>query len=837
MIELWRISIVVAGAVCFALLAIGRVPPRDTHEAILTSLRAIDINHASLQRDVLQARSGLLKNYDPLVDSVVGLHAAVSDLERLFPESGVENPSSLELELRKLTATINGDERLVEGFKTENAILQNSLSIANEMLSELHMSTNPLVVRALGTSSDLGNLMMRFAAAPEDRFAAVIRGRLTAMKSVASGIPTVDSFAAHTAIILKTLPSVDNTIELIQSSGTSSEAQILQKKYLDAYGVISTRSAWSRLMLGSISVFLCVYIAVLIYRLRAQAYRLKQQLDFENLATSIKKRFDEDLENIGAAMSASLSTAAQFFDASDYAFAVINIETRELEQIFASAGNTEFQALIDRFAHEQCGSLIKAEQPWGQFHYHNLQQSEIRAFPEGSLSAGSITAASIDPKTIGLLLLEHREVRTKPSSDEIRLLVNTVVVLAQNLRIHKERLEKDALEARLEHSQRLEAVGTLAGGIAHEFNNALGAILGYGEMALQINHTPSRARQYVREILASGERAKLIIDQILTFSRKPERVTRPFDPKEAIDHIIPLVKLSIPETVTLIAEIPDMLPVVFGNPIEFQQVIMNLCMNAAQASRENGQIDVTTKRVDVKSKMLLSHGELLPGGYLLVEVSDKGTGISQSVLPHIFEPFFTTKSKIGGTGLGLAVVHGYVTGMSGKIDVKSEPDNYTHFGLYFPISSQAPIPLAQFFAEAQTPLGNGEIVVIAERDSGLRLMHEEKIAALGYEPVGFSDLTTMRTWLAKGEIKPDLIMLDLDLWKSPPNLTEMVKEFKPIATLLLTDQEKDGVDPRVSAGIARLRKPVSSNSLATTLYTMIGSRSRPLAGAARNGDA
>lgn len=821
---MWRISIVVAGAVCFALLAIGRVPPRDTHEAILTSLRAIDINHASLQRDVLRARAALLKNYDPLVDSVVNLHTAVSDLGHLFPESGVENLSSLELELRKLTDSINGDELLVERFKTDNAILQNSISLANQMLSELHMSTNPSVVRVLGTSSDLGNLMMRFAANPEDRFADIIRGRLSAMTSLASGIPTVDSFVAHTTMILNTLPSVDNTIELIQSSQTSSEAQLLQEKYLDAYGVISTRSAWSRLLLGSISISLCIYITVLIYRLRTQAHRLKQQLDFENLAAAIKNRCDEDFENIRAAISTSLGTVAQFFDASGHAFAVINTETRELEQIFVDAENNEFHALIERLAHEQCESFTKSQQPWDQFHYHNLQQSEIRAFPEGSLSAGSITATSIDSKTIGLLLLEHREVRTKPTNDEIRLLGNAVVVLAQSLRTHKERLEKDALEARLEHSQRLEAVGTLAGGIAHEFNNALAAILGYGEMALQINHTPARARQYVREILASGERAKHIIEQILTFSRKRERVNRPFDPKEAIDDIIPLVKISIPETVIVTAEIPGKLPAVFGNPIEFQQVIMNLCMNAAQASCESGRIDVTARRVDVKSKLFLSHGELLPGRYLLVEISDKGTGIAQSVLPHIFEPFFTTKSKSGGTGLGLAAVHGYVTGMSGKIDVKSEPDQYTRFSLYFPVSSEAPIPLAHFFDERHTPLGNGEIVVIAQRDSGLRLMYEEKIAALGYEPAGFSDLASLRKWFAKGDIKPDLIVLDLDLWKSPPNLKEAVDEFKPIATLFITDQERDGVDARMSTGIAKLRKPISSNSLATTLHKMIGSR-------------
>ena len=129
-IELWRIAVLVIGAFCFALLAIGRVPSRDTHEAILTALRAIDVNHASLQRDVLRARAGLLRNYDPLVESIVNLHAALSRLRTTFPESGVENVSDLDRELTALAQSIDRDEALVERFKTDNAILQNSLTIA-----------------------------------------------------------------------------------------------------------------------------------------------------------------------------------------------------------------------------------------------------------------------------------------------------------------------------------------------------------------------------------------------------------------------------------------------------------------------------------------------------------------------------------------------------------------------------------------------------------------------------------------------------------------------------------------------------------------------------------
>lgn len=821
-IELWRIVLLVAGAFLFALFAIGRVPSRDTHESILTSLRAIDINHASLQRDVLQARAGLLRNYDPIVDSIVNLHATVSKLRKLFPESGVESTAELDAELTKLAASIDGDEKLVERFKTDNALLQNSFSIANQMLSELHESSDPAVVKALAISTDLGNLMMRFAAQPDQRFEKPIRTQLDAMsRSEAASIPDVASYVVHARMILDTLPSVDDTIRSIQASRTSTEAQTLQKEYLDAYGILSVRSAWSRILLGSISVLLCIYIAILVYRLRSQTHRLTQQLEFENLAATIKRRFNEDFDNVSAALTDSLGAVADFFDCSSYAFAVVSSDVKEVEQLFGNVEASLVRSLLERLFEKMAEEKVNGDRPY----YHNLQKLEIQAFPEGALSAGSITAMSIDASSAGILFLEHTEVRKKPDRDEIRLLGHAIVVLIQSLQAQREREEKRALEARLEHSQRLEAVGTLAGGIAHEFNNTLGAILGYGEMALESSRSSTRTRQYIQQILSSGHRAKHIIDQILTFSRKRERVNRPFDLKEAIEDIVPLVKLSIPGTVSVSTAIDTGLPSVFGNPIEIQQVLMNLCMNAAQASAEEGHIEISLKKVEFGNVTSLSHSELPRGDYVLLSVKDNGDGIAKSILPHIFEPFFTTRAKSGGTGLGLAAVHGHVTGMNGRIDVESRPSEGTEFKLYFPAIYEDPVPLGQFFNERTIPLGTGQLVLLAQRDTSLRLMYEEKIAALQYEPVGFASMAALKRWLAAAGRLPDLVLLDLDLWQDTPDLGKIVKEFEMIPILFLADPGRDGNGARPLDRISLLRKPVSSISLATALFNKIGRRS------------
>lgn len=694
-IELWRIVVFVAGALCFALLAIGRIPSRDTQEAILTSLREIDINHASLQRDVLQARAGLLRNYDPLVDSIVNLHAAISRLRRLFPQSDVDTSSTLDDELTRLAASVDSDEQLVESFKTDNALLQNSLSLATQILADLHSSKDPVVVQALGTSGDLGNLMMRFEDQPNEKFAFAIKDRLAAISgSEAADIPDIKTYIAHANMILTTLPVVDDTIESIQASRTSSEAQRLQKQYLDAYGVVSVRSAWVRIFLGSVSLLLCCYVAILVYRLRTQTNRLTQQLDFETLAADIKKRFMEENAAAESAIEVCLPMLADFFDADRYAFAAIDKNSRDIRDIFGNASDENFRPLILGFAGDMPKSMAAQELHGDRFFYHNLQQREIHAFPQGGLSAGSVVATKIDDEALGMLLLEHREVRRKLGNDEIRLLGHAVIVLAQSMDAQRDRRQRRKLEERIEHSQRLEAVGTLAGGIAHEFNNALGAILGYGELALQQRRSLDRTKQYIHEIISSGQRAKHIVDQILTFSRKRERLSKPFDVREAIDNIVPLIRLSMPNGVEVTATISEGLPAILGNPIELQQVLMNLCANAAQAMGEQGKVDIKAKKVTHPMAKILSQGDLPAGSYVLISVTDDGKGIAPSVLPHIFEPFFTTKGNSGGTGLGLAVVHGHVAGMNGKVDIKSRPQTGTRFRLYFPLISETPVPLA-----------------------------------------------------------------------------------------------------------------------------------------------
>lgn len=823
--ESWRIAFVSACAILFVVLAFGRGPAGDTHEAILTALRELDTAHASLQRDVLQARAGLLRNYDPLVESVVSLHSAVSTLTLLSPQADMDNSVALKTLLGNVNASINRDEMLVEEFKTRNALLQNSLSIFSQILTQMHANPSQAIPHEANSSNDLGNLMMQFAADPRSDAGRQIRTHFDRfLISDLAFAPDLRTLVTHGRMVLATLPTVDDMISEIQASDTSARARDFQREYLDGYSIVSTHASWSRTFLGSVAVVLCGYVSLLVYRLRSQTERLRQRLDFESTISEVKARLaNPSVEDFATAIAKALDILKRYFDADCYAFVILSTDTGEIEDIYRETqdGASSVNGLVLDFLQHIKRSRPVARTDRNYFFYRNLQQQNQLAYSRDAMSRGVAIGTEIDTRSAAMLVFEYDDSRPKASGEEIGLLQSAVDMLARCIEAYRGLQEREALEHRLEHAQRLEAVGTLAGGIAHEFNNILGAILGYGEMALQMLKRTSPTRHYIQEIVSSGERAKKIIDQILTFSRKRERTSKPFDVVEAIADILPLLKVSLPGAFDLTARLPDKPLVIVGNPIEIQQIIMNLCKNASDASSDSGKAQIEVSSVDIKSSRLLSHGELPAGSYVVLSVSDQGVGIPEGVLPHIFEPFFTTRANSGGTGLGLAAVHGNVAGLAGHINVESQLGHGTRFDLYFPISRQAPIPLAQFFNEQAVQLGNGETVVILEKERTLLPMYEEKLAALGYEPVGFPTLEGIVGWLKDGGT-PDLVILDvasLDPSMTPVGLDKI---FRDIPYLMIADQGRGG--PMSNLRLKRsgaLSKPVNSKSMASAISKII----------------
>ena len=810
-----------------AVLAVERGPDGVTHQAILTALRDLDVNHASLQRDILRARSGLLRNYDPIVDAVVGLHDNADQLQSLSLLSGMD-PSVFQSRLASLLKSIETDERNVEEFKTRNALLQNSLGIFSEMLNSLYNSPYQETQRAIGSSNDLGNLMMQFSARPTDELALLIRHHFTSLStSSAQSVAEMRSLVTHGSIVLTTLPVVDESVLAIQTSDVPLQTRNLQQEYLRAFGKLTEQASWSRVFLGTVSIILCFGVALLIYRLRQHANRLTRQLEFEGVLSNAKNRLDIiHADDFTAAIIDATDSISIFFGSTEWTLAVMDWKKGTVKNRYSGERGTTpgFDSLSQSFLQHLRNPADPTAGPRERFFIQQLSQGLGSDGDRHEVAGGAIINPSAEDET-ALILVLRRDAHTPVFGEEERVLfLSATEMLAQSLAIADNRREKQALEARLQHAQRLEAVGTLAGGIAHEFNNILGAILGYGEMALQRLHRPSAIRHYVEEIVSAGDRAKQVVDQILTFSRKREPISKPFDAVEAVGDILPLLRVSMSEDYDIACELPDTELVVQGNPIALQQITMNLCRNAREATGPGGRVEVRVHASKVASRKSLSHGEVEPGGYVVLSVSDNGIGIPKVILPHIFEPFFTTKTDSGGTGLGLAAVYGNVNDLQGQIDVRSDASVGTCFDLYFPVESSPAVPLAQFFTESELILGQGQTVIILEKDRALLLTYEEKLAALGYEAIGFNNVESIVEWITSSG-PPDLLLLDLASLGDGITTSQLDKMFVHTPYILITDQDRTGLMSSARLKMSgALTKPLNSKSLASALYRNIDRR-------------
>jgi PAS domain S-box-containing protein len=295
--------------------------------------------------------------------------------------------------------------------------------------------------------------------------------------------------------------------------------------------------------------------------------------------------------------------------------------------------------------------------------------------------------------------------------------------------------ERRRLEASLLQASKLEAMGTLAGGVAHDFNNILGAILGYGELAQSDAPTGSAMRRYVDNIMSAGQRARSLVARILAFSRSGLGQRLPVHAQSVVAETLDLLSASLPDDVRLERSLAADDAAVIGDPTQIHQVVLNLCTNAVQAMKSGGTLSVRLEVITLQAPMTLVTGALAAGEYVRLEVSDTGGGIDADLRDRIFDPFFTTKGVGVGTGLGLSLVHGIATDLGGGVDMRSEVDRGTTFSVYLPCCGRT----AQVAGEPEAlPRGNGEIVMLVDDEEVLVRLGEEMIAELGYEPVGFT---------------------------------------------------------------------------------------------------
>ncbi|MBI3651160.1 MAG: response regulator [Acidobacteria bacterium] len=314
---------------------------------------------------------------------------------------------------------------------------------------------------------------------------------------------------------------------------------------------------------------------------------------------------------------------------------------------------------------------------------------------------------------------------------EMKIKLRTVELAQTNEALLAEIAERQELEERLVQAQKMEAIGRLAGGVAHDFNNILTAIIGFSQLLLEKFQKDASTYVTLKEIEQAGQRAAKLTSQLLAFSRKQMLQPRVLNLNLIMINLETMLRRIIGEDIELVLSLDPDLNQVKVDPTQMDQVILNLAVNARDAMPQGGQLILATANVTLQAEELANHGEMPPGQYVLLTIRDTGCGIDEKHLSKIFDPFFTTKETGKGTGLGLATVYGIVRQSGGYISVTSQTQHGTTFKLFFPCLEQAPdLPLTESRGEV---VGGKETILLVEDEEVVRRLAHEVLKGQGYK--------------------------------------------------------------------------------------------------------
>ena len=376
--------------------------------------------------------------------------------------------------------------------------------------------------------------------------------------------------------------------------------------------------------------------------------------------------------------------------------------------------------------------------------------------------------------------------------------------------------ERKRIEEQLRQAQRMEAIGRLAGGVAHDFNNILTVIAGYCELLLADLPAGSDLRPDVEEVAKAADRAGALTRQLLTISRDQVVQAEVLDLNAVIVNMEQMLRRLIGEDVQLETALAPELEEVRVDPGQVEQVLLNLAANARDAMPRGGKLTIETASVELDDSYAQSHNGVQPGRYVLLAVSDTGTGIDGSVLPHIFEPFFTTKRQGRGTGLGLSIVYGIVRQSGGHIWVYSEPGKGTTFKIYLPVTEReetVPWP-----APVSAPSEHGAgVILLVEDQEAVRAMLTKALAARGYTLLEAADGEEAVRLLAGRQGPIDLLITDVVMpVMSGRELAERLAAERPGMKVLFISGFADRAivhHGMLSPGINYLQKPFPLSEL------------------------
>ncbi len=388
-------------------------------------------------------------------------------------------------------------------------------------------------------------------------------------------------------------------------------------------------------------------------------------------------------------------------------------------------------------------------------------------------------------------------------------------------KILQKKLKKQ--EIALRQSQKLEAIGNLAGGIAHDFNNILTSILGFTQLSLQGLQQETELHDNLSEVLSAGNRAKNLVKQILTFSRKGEQEKHPINLKSLITENIKMLRSTIPSNIKIIKSVPSQPITINANTSQMNQIIMNLVTNAAHAIEDNGIIEIGLELIDLDESYMDQHSDMTPGSYAKLFVSDNGSGIAQESLNAIFDPYFTTKTPDKGTGLGLAVVHGIVKIHGGQIKVYSELEKGTTFQVYLPMT-------AQTYREIEVPTENdfikgGERILFVDDEPTIVKLQKRILERLGYTvTTKTSSLEALETFRSTPD-SFDLVITDMTMPEmTGDKLSMAIKDLRSDIPVILCTGFSEKINKETASQFSVegfLMKPIEIRILSKTIRKVL----------------
>ncbi len=788
----------------------------DTFDRALADLDRLARSEGALRGDLLAARAGLLRNYDPVVQQINAMYTSLDSLRH-----NTRGQPQVLAAVDQLSQAIGRQEQVVEQFKSDNALLQNSLTHFVRLGRSFQRSGQAAAVPQMNAIvADI--LYLTLAPSPD-----LLRETQDLLDEATAAAPSGDAhemeaFLAHAHMVLRLLPQMDAELQNLATCTQAREA--LRAIVFDQQKASRTTALKYRYLLYGASLLLAGALIYLVLCLHARAVAIRRRAALERVIAAISTRFINTPQcDTDAGINQALAELALCVGA-DRAYFIVSGDRPRTHLWCRSGCNvpsgwpeqaprlaTQFEPRLERVI-----QVVDVRRLWPGVRKESCLAAGLRgwAFASGMSSHG--------PVFLGFDAMTHPCRITHPG--ELGVLPVALDLLAHAVERQATELEKSSLQERLQQTRRMETVGALASGVAHNFNNIIAAILGYVEMAEARITRGTRHAWHLSEIRRAGERGRDVVEQLLTFGRRRSGRRQLLDVRSLMAESESFLRASLPREIDLIFhEVPIGASIV-AEPAQLQQVILNLCSNAAQALRGRGSINVETVLRDFTDVEDLTHGSLGSGGYVVIAVTDSGPGMERSVVENLFEPFFTTRAN--GNGLGLATVREIVDEHGGAINVISAPREGSRFEVWLP---RRTVGRAAMSGPAEAEFGRGQTVLLLS-SSREQLLHDEEIlAALGYEPVGFWRPADAVAACCENPNRFDAILVGCSLsaneTRSLPARLHVIEPRLPIV-IAVEPAEIFDVDALVMAGVSEIATwPMVADEIAVILARCLQTKS------------